>query len=1480
MGAHTPASAPHCRQFSEGRPSPTSLPTLRVGHGCSHPGLGPTLQTVQWSRTLSHLPAYLAGGPRVLTPRPRPRTADSSVKADPPPPPCLPCGWAMGAHTPASAPHCRQFNEGGPSPTSLPTLRVGHGCSHPVLGPTLQTVQWRRTLPHLPAYLAGRPWVLTPRPRPHTADSSVKADPPPPPCLPCGWAMGAHTPASAPHCRQYSESRPSPTSLPTLRVGHGCSHPGLGPALQTVQWRRTLPHLPAYLAGGPWVLTPLRRPRTADSSMKADPPPPPCLPCRSAMGAHTPASAPHCRQFSEGGPSPTSLPNLRVGHGCSHPCLGPALQRVQWRRTLPHLPAYIAGGPWVLTPRPRPALQTVQWRRTLPHLPAYHGVGHGCSHPGLCPALQTVQWRRTLPHLPAYLAGGPRVLTPRPQPHTADSSVKVDPPPPPCLPCGWAMGAHTPASARHNRQFSEGGPSPTSLPTLRVGHGCSHPGLGPALQTVQWRRTLPHLPAYLASGPWVLTPRPRPRTADSSVKADPPPPPCLPCGWVMGAHTPASAPHCRQFSEGGPSPTSLPTLRVGHGCSHPGLGPALQTVQWRRTLPHLPAYLAGGPWVLTPRPRPRTADSSVKADPPPPPCLPCGWSMGAHTPASAPQCRQFSEGWPSPTSLPTLRVGHGCSHPGLGPALQTVQWRWTLPHLPAYLAGGPWVLTPQSRPRPADSSVKADPPPPPCLPCGSRVLTPRPRPRTADSSVKADPPPPPCLSCGWAMGAHTPASAPHCRQFSEGGPSPTSLPTLRVGHGCSHPGLDPHCRQFSEGGPSPTSLPTLRVGLGCSHLGLGPVLQTVQWRRTLPISLPTLRVGLGCSHPGLSPTLQTVQWKRTLPHLPAYLASGPWVLTPQPQPRTADSSVKADPPPPPCLPCRWAMGAHTPPSAPHCRQFSEGGPSPTSLPTLRVGHGCSHPGLGPALQTVQWRRTLPHLPAYLAGGPWVLTPRPRPRTADSSVKADPPPPPCLPCGWAMGAHTPSSAPHCRQFSEGGPSPTSLPTLRMGHGCSHPILGSALQTVQWRRTLPHLPAYLAGGPWVLTPRSRPRTADSSVKADPPPPPCLPCGGAMGAHTPSSAPHCRQFSEGGPSPTSLPTLRMGHGCSHPILGSALQTVQWRRTLPHLPAYLADGPWVLTPHPRLRTADSSVKADPPPPPCLTCGWAMGAHTPASAPQSRQFSEGGPFPNSLPTLRVLGAHTPASAPHCRQFSEGGPSPTSLPFLRVGHGCTHPGLGPALQTVQWRQTLPHLPAYLAGGPWVLTPRHPPRTADSSVKADPPPPPCLPWGWAMGAHTPASAPHCRQFSEGGPSPTSLPFLPVGHGCSHPGLAPHCRQFSEGGPSPTSLPTLRVGHGCSHPCVGPALQTVQWRRTLPHLPAYLAGGPWVLTPLCRPRTADSSMKADPPPPPCLPCGRAMGPHTPASAPHCRHFSEGGPSPTSLPNLRVGHGCSHPCLGPAL
>ena len=1870
MGAHTPASAPHCRQFSEGGPSPTSLPTLRVGHGCSHPGLGPALQTVQWRRTLPHLPAYLAGGPWVLTPKPRPRTADSSVKADPPPPPCLPCGWAMGAHTPASAPHCRQFSEGGPSPTSLPTLRVGHGCSHPGLGPALQTVQWRRTLPHLPAYLAGGPWVLTPKPGPRTADSSVKADPPPPPCLPCGWAMGAHTPASAPHCRQFSEGGPSPTSLPTLRVGHGCSHPGLGPALQTVQWRRTLPHLPAYLAGGPWVLTPRPRPRTADSSVKADPPPPPCLPCGWAMGAHTPASAPHCRQFSEGGPSPTSLPTLRVGHGCSHPGLGPALQTVQWRRTLPHLPAYLAGGPWVLTPRPRPrtadssvkadpppppcltcgwamgahtqasaptAAQTVQWRRTLPHLPAYLAgeggpsptslptlrvgahtpasaphcrqfseggpsptslptlrVGHGCSHPGLGPALQTVQWRRTLPHLPAYLAGGPWVLTPRPQPawaycsshpglgpalqtvqwrrtlphlpaylaggpwvltprprpRTADSSVKADPPPPPCLPCGWAMGAHTPASAPHCRQFSEGGPSPTSLPTLRVGHGCSHPGLGPALQTVQWRRTLPHLPAYLAGGPWVLTPRPRPRTADSSVKADPPPPPCLPCGWAMGAHTPAWAPHCRQFSEGGPSPTSLPTLRVGHGCSHPGLGPALQTVQWRRTLPHLPAYLAGGPWVLTPRPRPRTADSSVKADPPPPPCLPCGWAMGAHTPASAPHCRQFSEGGPSPTSLPTLRVGHGCSHPGLGPALQTVQWRRTLPHLPAYLAGGPWVLTPRPRPRTADSSVKADPPPPPCLPCGWAlpgprtacgwamgahtpasaphcrqfseggpsptslptlrvmgahtpasalqtvqwrrtlphlpaylaggpwVLTPRPRPRTADSSVKADPPPPPCLPCGWAMGAHTPASAPHCRQFSEGGPSPTSLPTLRVGHGCSHPGLGPalqtvqwrrtlphlpaylaggpwvltprprprtadssvkadpppppclpcgwamgahtpasapHCRQFSEGGPSPTSLPTLRVGHGCSHPGLGPALQTVQWRRTLPhlpaylaggpwvltprpqpgpalqsglshpdqfseggpspTSLPTLRVGHGCSHPGLGPALQTVQWRRTLPHLPAYLAGGPWVLTPRPRPRTADSSVKADPPPPPCLPCGWAMGAHTPASAPHCRQFSEGGPSPTSLPTLRVGHGCSHPGLGPALQTVQWRRTLPHLPAYLAGGPWVPWPRtadssvkadpppppclpcgwamgahtpPRPRTADSSVKADPPPPPCLPCGWAMGAHTTASAPHCRQFSEGGPSPTSLPTLRVGHGCSHPGLGPALQTVQWRRTLPHLPAYLAGGPWVLTPRPRPRTADSSVKADPPPPPCLPCGWAMGAHTPASAPHCRQFSEGGPSPTSLPTLRVGHGCSHPGLGPALQTVQWRRTLPHLPAYLAGGP---------HTPASAPQC------CLPCGWAMGAHTPASAPHCRQFSEGGPSPTSLPTLRVghgcshpgLGPalqtvqwrrtlphlpaylaggpwvltprprprtadssvkadpppppcllaggpwvltlqtvqwrrtlpHLPAylaggpwvltpKPPHCRQFSEGGPSPTSLPTLRVGHGCSHPGLGPALQTVQWRRTLPHLPAYLAGGPWVLTPRPRPRTADSSVKADPPPPPCLPCGWAMGAHTPASAPHCRQFSEGGPSPTSLPTLRVGHGCSHPASAPHCRQFSEGGPSPTSLPTLRVGHGCSHPActaqfseggpsptslptlrvghgcshpgLGPALQTVQWRRTLPHLPAYLAGGPWVLTPRPRPRTADSSVKADPPPPPCLPCGWAMGAHTPASAPH--------------------------------
>ena len=579
------------------------------------------------------------------------------------------------------------------------------------------------------------------------------------------------------------------------------------------------------------------------------------------------------------------------------------------------------------------------------------------------PALQTVQWRRTLLHFPAFLAGGPWVHTPRPRPRTADSSVKADPPPPPCLPCGWAMGAHTPASAPHCRQFSEGGPSPTSLPTLRMAQGCSHPILGSALQTVQWRRTLPHLPAYLAGGPRVFTPRPRSHTADSSVKADPPPPPCLPCGWAMDAHTPSSAPHCRQFSEDGPSPTSLPTLRVGLGCSHLGLGPALQTVQWRRTLPHLPAYLAGGSWLLTPRPRPRTADSSVKADPPPPPCLPCEWAMGAHTPASAPHCRQFSEGGPSPTSLPTLRVGHGCSHPGLDPAMQTVQWRRTLPHLPAYLADGLWVLTPW------------------------------PRPRNADSSVKADPPPPPCLPCGWAMGAHTPVSAPHCRQFSEGGPSPTSLPTLRVGHGFSHPGL-------------------------------GPALQTVQWRRTLP-HLPAYLAGLGCSHPGLGPALKTVQWRRTLPHLPAFLAGGPWVHTPRPRPRTADSSVKADPSPPPCLPCGWAMGAH--------------------------------PGLGPALQTVQWRRTLPHLPAYLAGGPWVLTPRPRPRTADRSVKADPPPPPCLPCGWAMGAHTPASAPHCRQFNEGGPSPTSLPTLRVGHGCSHPGLGPTLQTVQWRRTLPHLPA---------------------------------------------------------------------------------------------------------------------------------------------------------------------------------------------------------------------------------------------------------------------------------------------------------------------------------------------------------------------------------------------------------------------------------------
>ena len=354
----------------------------------------------------------------------------------------------------------------------------------------------------------------------------------------------------------------------------------------------------------------------------------------------------------------------------------------------------------------------------------------------------------------------------------------------------------------------------------------------------------------------------------------------------------------------------------------------------------------------------------------------------------------------------------------------------------------------------------------------------------------------------------------------------------------------------------------------------------------------------------------------------------------------------------------------------------------------------------------------------------------------------------------MGAHTPASAPHCRQFSEGGPFPTSLPTLRVGLGCSHLGLGPALQTVQWRRTLPHLPAFLAGGPWVHTTRPRPRTADSSVKADPPPPPCLPCGWAMGAHTPASAPHCRQFSEGGPSPTSLPTLRVGHGCSYPCLGPALQTVQWRRTLPNLPAVLAGGPWVLTPRPRPRTADSSVKADPPPPPCLLCWWAMGAHTPASVPHCRQFSEGGPSPTSLPTMGwAMGAHTPASAPHCRQFSEDGPSPTSLPTLRVGNGCSHLGFGPALQTVQWRRTLPHLPAYLAGGPWVLTPRPRPRTVDSSVKADPPPPPCLPCGWAMGAHTPASAPHCRQFSEGGPSPTSLPNLRVGHGCSHPCLGP-------------------------------------------------------------------------------------------------------------------------------
>ena len=930
----------------------------------------------------------------------------------------------MGAHTPASTPQCRQFSEGGPSPTSLPTLQMVYGCSHPGLGPAMQTVQWRLTLPHLPAYLAGGPWVLTPQPRPRTADSSVKADPPPPPCLPCGsrvltprprprtedssvkadpppppclggpWVL---TPQPRPRTADSSVKAdpPPPPCLP-CRWAMGAHTPPLGPALQRVQWRRTLPHLPAYLAGGPWVLTSRPRPRTADSSVKADPPPPPCLPCGWAKGAHTPASALHCRQFSEGGPSPTSLPTLRMGHGCSHPILGSALQTVQWRRTLPHLPAYLASGPWVLTPRPRP--------------------------------------------------------------RTADSSVKADPPPPPCLPCWWAMGSHTPASAPHCRQFNEGGPSPTSLPTLRVGHGCSHPGLGPALQTVQWRRTLPHLPAFLAGGPWVHTPRPRPRTADSSVKADPPQPPCLSCGWAMGAHTPASAPHCRQFSEGGPSPTSLPTLRVGHRCSHPCLGPALQTVQWRRTLPHLPAYLAGGPWVLIPRPRPGRTDSSVKADPPPPPCLPCRWAMGAHTPPpppSAPHCRQFSEGGPSPTSLPTLWVGHGCSHPGLGPALQTVQWKRTLPHLPAYLAGGPWGLTP------------------------------RPRPRTADSSVKADPPPPPCLPCGWAMGAHTPSSA-------------------------------PHCRQFSEGGPSPTSLPTLRVGLGCSHPGLSPTLQTVQWRRPSPTSLPYLRMGHGCSHPILGSALQTVQWRRTLPHLPAYLAGGPRMLTPRPRLRTADSSVKADPPPPPCLPSGWVMGAHTPASAPHCRQFSEGRPSPTSLPTL---------------------------------------------------KADPPPPPCLTCGWAMGAHTPASAQHCRQFSEGGPSPTSLPTLRMGHGCSHPILGSALQTVQWRRTLPHLPAYLAGGPRMLTPRPRLRTADSSVKADPPPPPCLPCGWVMGAHTPASAPHCRQISEGGPSPTSLPTL---------------------------------------------------KADPPPPPCLTCGWAMGAHTPASAQHCRQFSEGGPSPTSLPTLRV----------------------------------------------------------------------------------------------------------------------------------------------------------------------------------------------------------------------------------------------------------------------
>ena len=150
-----------------------------------------------------------------------------------------------------------------------------------------------------------------------------------------------------------------------------------------------------------------------------------------------------------------------------------------------------------------------------------------------------------------------------------------------------------------------------------------------------------------------------------------------------------------------------------------------------------------------------------------------------------------------------------------------------------------------------------------------------------------DPPSPPYLPCRWAMDADILTSALHCRHFSEGGPSLTSLSTLRDGHECWHPDLGPHCRQFSECGPSLISLYTLRAGHEC---------YTSTPARTADSSV------------------------KVDPPSPPYLPCRHWVVTHRPQLCTANSSVKVvGLPSPPCLPCGWAMGGNTPTSALHCR---------------------------------------------------------------------------------------------------------------------------------------------------------------------------------------------------------------------------------------------------------------------------------------------------------------------------------------------------------------------------------------------------------------------------------------------------------------------------------------------------------------------------------------------------------------------------------